>query len=376
MIDAMYMAAARDCRDFVAVNVCRLVLLASAFTIIVTGCARPAGVIFPPDDRAPVWPPPPDPPRIRWLGQLATDADLKPARSGWQAFADAIAGPALINSVSTPAGIAVMRGERVFVTDPTLRCVHVFDLSARTYGAILDADGAPLAVPADAAVDGSHLFVSDSARRAVFEFDAGGRFVRAIGRDVLQRPIGVATASIEPQGGTRLYVVDAVLHACVVFDANGGELLRFGRRGAGPGEFNVPTDVAVHPVVGVVVADTLNFRVQRFTPDGEFIAAFGARGDGAGDFAMPKGIAVDDTGRIYVADAQFENIQVFTSDGRLLLAIGSEGRGPGEFWLPNQLAIDHNQRLWAADAYNRRVQVFQILPEPSKPIEAASVLRR
>ncbi len=376
MNDGRHLAGTQDSLDVVNNDVSRLRLLFVVLSFVGAGCARPAGVIFPPDDRAPVWPPPPDEPRIRWLGQLATDADLKPARSGWQAFADAIGGPARINSVSTPAGVAVSRDQRVFVTDPTLRCVHVFDLNARTYGAILDVDGAPLAVPADVAVDGPRIFISDSARRAIFEFDAGGRFVRTIGRDVLQRPIGVAAAAIEKQSGTRLYVVDAVLHACIVFDAAGGELFRFGRRGAGPGEFNVPTDVAVHRDIGVLVADTLNFRVQRFSHDGEFVGEFGARGDGAGDFAMPKGIAVDGAGRVYVADAQFENIQVFSSEGRLLLAIGHEGRGPGEFWLPNQLDIDDNQRLWAADAYNRRVQVFQILPEPPARIEASSAQMR
>lgn len=337
------------------------------------GCGQPAGTIFDAATAGPVWPPPPDAARIRYIGQIATDSDLKPAKSGWTVLGEALGGSASARRVSTPAGIAVSDAGRLYVADPAVHAVHVFDTQTRQYQAISEAGEQALFTPADVAVGGADVFVSDSALHAIFVYDGAGRFVRAFGVGQLKRPVGLAwwqpPAASAPAGGGegKLFVVDTGAHAVVVFDASGREVSRFGRRGSGDGEFNHPTDVAVHARTGVVVADTLNFRVQRFTPEGAHLATLGARGDGAGSFALPKGVAVDREGRIYVVDAQFENVQIFNPDGQLLLAFGREGRKPGEFWLPGGAAIGADDRLWIADGYNRRVQVFQLLPEPGGP---------
>lgn len=369
----------------------RNVILLSLLPIFLLGCARPAGEIFPRADPPVVFPPPPDQPRIRFVGQLATDSDLKPALTGWQAFAAAVGGPPPSQSVSTPLGVTVSADEKVYVADPALHCVHVFDLRARHYAAITDAGDQSLATPAAVAVGGDEIFVTDSALHAVMVFDRAGRYRRRIGEDCLKRPVGIALASHGvdqsvaasrivgsavrtgsatdsmgepgPHSGPDLFVVDTGAHDCVIFDSQGHLRKRFGRLGTGPGEFNYPTAVATHPRTGVVIADTLNFRVQRFDFDGKFLNAIGTRGDGAGDFALPKGVAVDPAGRIYVVDAQFENVQVFTPEGQLLLAFGEEGRGPGQFWLPGQAFVGLDNRLWIADSYNRRVQVFDILAD-------------
>ena len=56
----------------------------------------------------------------------------------------------------------------------------------------------------------------------------------------------------------------------------------FGRRGAGPGEFNFPTHINVDAAGRVYVTDSLNCRIQVFDASGQFQRAFGSAGDGAG----------------------------------------------------------------------------------------------
>ncbi|MFQ5424552.1 MAG: hypothetical protein ACE5F9_11300 [Phycisphaerae bacterium] len=333
---------------------------AMAVLLVIAGCGRPAGVLFPRLDSPIVFPPPPDAARIEYVGALRTDRDLKPAVSSWGRFTEAIRGSAAPNSVSAPAGLAVSAANRVYVTDPPLRCLHIFDLESRQYRAIFDAGGTPLAAPADVAVAEGRVFLTDAGRATIDVFTESGDYIRTWDGLELTRPVGLAWHA----ASRRLYVVDAKRHACVAYTLDGREVLRFGGHGDGPGELNYPTYVTADAVLGILIADSLNFRVQRFAPDGTFISAFGQKGDAAGDFSLPKGVAVEDHRYIFAADANFENVQVFDAQGRLMMAFGGEGSDPGRFWLPSKIVIDGQQRLWVADSYNRRVQMFRLLPEP------------
>lgn len=327
-----------------------------------SGCARPAGELFPAVWPAITFPPSPNEARLRYVGQLRTNRDLSPAVSGWQAFSNALTGAPADRSVSAPAGLAVSARDRLFVTDPPMHCLHVFDLQARTYRCITTAGQTPLDAPADVAIVGDRAYVTDAGRGVIDVFSDAGEYVTTWQSAAFKRPVGIAASPNVP----RLYVVDAGNHAVVGLSLDGVEQLRFGKRGADAGSFNFPTFVAVDAELGVIVADSMNFRVQRFTLDGQAETAFGKKGDAAGDFALPKGVAVDAEHYIYVADAHFENVQVFDGAGKLMMAFGQEGQKPGEFWLPAKLFIDHKQRLWVADSYNRRVQVFQLLGRPTE----------
>lgn len=338
--------------------------LHSAGAIVVLwlgGCGQPAGEIFPAISPPVVFPAPPDAPRIAYVGALSTDRDLKPAVSGWQSLARAVSGPPQPQSVSAPAGLFVTEDDRLLVTDPPRRSLHIFDLQQRRYRVVTEAGPAPLIAPADVAVADGRVFVTDAGRSAIDVFNLDGVHQTSWTSLNLARPVGLAFEL----STRRLYVVDSARHECVAFDLEGREQLRFGGRGSEPGKLNFPTFVCADARHGVAIADSMNARVQRFTLDGQFIAAVGRKGDGAGDFSLPKGVAFDQRGHLHVADAQFENVQTFDAEGRLLMAFGREGQGPGEFWLPSKLFIDSRQRLWVADSYNRRVQVFRILPEPT-----------
>jgi sugar lactone lactonase YvrE len=203
----------------------------------------------------------------------------------------------------------------------------------------------------------TELWIADAehSQIAAVTINGAGRW---LAQGLLKRPAGLAYCP----ANQLCYVVDAAAHAVIALDKSGSPMHQFGTRGAGPGQFNFPTHVAVSNDGWLAVCDSLNFRVQRFGLDGSFINTFGRKGDAAGDLALPKGIAIDAAGNLWIADAHFENIQAFTPEGQLLMALGQEGQEPGQFWLPAGLAIDQKQRLWVADTYNRRVQAFELLP--------------
>jgi DNA-binding beta-propeller fold protein YncE len=142
-----------------------------------------------------------------------------------------------------------------------------------------------------------------------------------------------------------------------------GRLLRtVGRRGAGPGEFNFPTAVAVGPNGRVYVTDTMNYRVEVFDADLTFVSTFGTLGVRPGQFRRPKGIAVDGDNVVYVVDSDFNNFQMFTSDGETLMWVGELGERPGQMQLPAGIAVDRTRRrIFVTEQVNQRIQVFERL---------------
>jgi DNA-binding beta-propeller fold protein YncE len=167
-----------------------------------------------------------------------------------------------------------------------------------------------------------------------------------------------------------LYVADAKLDQVLVYDADAPyKLLRtIGTPGkehalTAPGDFAMPSNVAVDKNGNLYVSDTLNDRVQVFDADGNFIRAFGKAGDGPGYFARPKGIAVDGDGHVWVADAVQDRVQVFTPEGRLLIWMGEHGVMPGQFRSIAGLTIDKNNRVFTSEQFPGRVQMFQYVTE-------------
>ena len=84
------------------------------------------------------------------------------------------------------------------------------------------------------------------------------------------------------------------------------------------------------------MVDTLNHRVQKFTKDGKFLMKWGRRGGGDGEFNMPGGITVDELGDVYVADWRNDRVQKFTHDGKFIFKFGKSGSGNAEFEPPGR----------------------------------------
>jgi DNA-binding beta-propeller fold protein YncE len=111
----------------------------------------------------------------------------------------------------------------------------------------------------------------------------------------------------------------------------------------------------------LLVADTLNFRVQVFDRGRDGRLAFGSIGLFVGDMTRPKGVAVGGDGRIYVVESYYDHLLIFDQDGRLLLPIGGTGSEVGRFYLPSGVWTDDLGRVYVADMFNGRIVVFKEL---------------
>ena len=91
----------------------------------------------------------------------------------------------------------------------------------------------------------------------------------------------VASVGFDASGN--LYVIDGLTYSqkntrVVVFDASGNFVREFGSMGEGPGEFNMPTEVAVLRDGTTVVEDLRHRAYQLFDANGEFLRMVRMRG--------------------------------------------------------------------------------------------------
>jgi DNA-binding beta-propeller fold protein YncE len=337
--------------------------LCAAIMLMLVSCAStgPQNNSFVSDSGTkPVWPQPPKTSRIQYVKSLTGPADAGIRKTWYKKTIDTIFGKDEFEGIILrPYGVFV-DADRIYVTDPGLQTVHVFDLRKQKYLKIRKADSEGLVSPIGIAVDEKdNIFITDSAPGRVFVFDREGNYLREIGSaDLFRRPSGIAVFE------DRVYVVDTHNHHVLVFSKEDGSMLfSFGRQGKEKGEFNYPTNISISRNGNVYISDSMNFRAQVFDRNGKILSVFGKHGDGSGDMSKPKGISVDSEGHIYISDAHFDNVQIFDGNGEFLLDFGNTGSEEGQMILPAGIFIDGNDRIYVADSYNRRVQIFQYLKE-------------
>ncbi len=130
-----------------------------------------------------------------------------------------------------------------------------------------------------------------------------------------------------------------------------------GGKGAGKGELDSPTGIAIDASGNILVADTGNGRIEKFSPSGTFISTMGTKGAGNGQLGEPNGIAIDGAGNIYVADAGNHRVEKLTPDGT---SIGEwKGPEPG-FYGPRRVAIGPDGSVYVVDQGHTRIAKFNL----------------
>ena len=135
------------------------------------------------------------------------------------------------------------------------------------------------------------------------------------------------------------------------FTRDGQLVMTLGKKGVsgdGPDTFNSPTDVAVAPNGDIFVSDGhVNSRIVKFTKDGTFIKAWGKRGDGPGEFNVPHTLFFDSRGRLLVGDRSNRRIQIFDQDGTFLDQWTQFGSPSGIFIAPDDTlyVVDYNDKM-------------------------------
>jgi DNA-binding beta-propeller fold protein YncE len=268
-------------------------------------------------------------------------------------------------ALSKPYAVAVWRG-KVYVSDTAARFVRVFDIPAGRHARLGDDEGPgqlhkPIGLDVDAE---GRVYVADINLKAIVVYANDGTFLRKIGGESWFTRL--TSVTVDPSG-SRVYAVDiggvsSERHVVRVFDgASGAHVADIGKRGSGPGEFNLPRDLAIGKDGRLYVVDGGNFRVVVFDRDGKYLSTFGSVGKQYGQFARPKEVAIDRDGNVYVIDAAFGNFQIFNPEGELLLFVGerSERDGPGKYMLPSGIAVDEDGRIYVIDQWFRKIDVYR-----------------
>lgn len=156
---------------------------------------------------------------------------------------------------------------------------------------------------------------------------------------------GAHSIRLDPEGN--IWVANATGHVVYKLSQRGQVVMQLGTKGVsgtGRDTFNLPTDVAFAPNGDIYVSDGYaNQRVVRFSPDGKYLMEWGKWGKGPGEFELPHNLAIDAQGRVYVTDRENQRIEVFDADGKFLKQWATTGGVSGLF-------LTKDQHLWAGNA--------------------------
>ena len=184
----------------------------------------------------------------------------------------------------------------------------------------------------------------------ILEFEPSGKFLRSFGAGMFVFPHGFF---VDKQGNvwvTDGQGKDGKGHQVFKFSPTGKVLLTLGKAGVagtGPDTFDMPSDVVVGPNGDIFVADghggDSNNRIVKFTKDGKFIKTWGKKGSGPGEFNLAHTLAFDSRGRLFVGDRANNRIQIFDQDGKFLAQWA-------QFSRPSGIFIDNNDVIYVADS--------------------------
>jgi sugar lactone lactonase YvrE len=249
-----------------------------------------------------------------------------------------------------------------------------------------------------------HVFLLHRGPSPLMEFTADGRFVRALGDGLYDRPHGLRIDTED-----NIWTTDVGGHVVYKFSPAGRILMVLGVRGR-PGDwhdfghlklFNEPNDIGIAANGDIIVLQghgKAPSRMLKFDRDGNFLNACGKKGTAPGDFDLPHSIVIDAKGLIHIADRNNARIQVLDAegnfvreskhpgtpcglclapdgllymahghtglvkqldlDGNLLGETGGQGKTPGRYGEAHYIAVSQRGEIYVTDTLNWRVQKY------------------
>ena len=125
-----------------------------------------------------------------------------------------------------------------------------------------------------------------------------------------RQDLGLKTFNVDKRGNI-LFTIQPLFHGYVL--SLEGKLREFGKRGSGPGKFNVVCGIAGDEQGNYYVTDILKSSVLVFDSEFRFVKEFGGRGRRPGSLAAPIEIEVGN-GKIFVSQYGRRGVSVFKLD--------------------------------------------------------------
>lgn len=250
------------------------------------------------------------------------------------------------------SGVAIDSTGQVFAFHRGEHPILIFDHHGkivRSFGDGLFTSAHGLRIDAE-----DNVWVTDNANHTVIKFSHDGVALLTLGEKNVagedathfNKPTDIAFAK-----NGDFFVTDGYGNSRVLkFDKSGKLLRAWGKKGAGPGEFNLPHAVQLDAEGRVYVADRENNRIQVFESDGKYIRQI----QGIAPFGLF--LAPDQT--LYVADGRANNVVRMTLDGKKLSAWGTTGEEPGNFRLPHAVTVAADGSVYVTEITGKRIQKF------------------
>ena len=204
-----------------------------------------------------------------------------------------------------------------------------------------------------------NIFVIHRGPMPLMEFDPEGNFIRGFGDGLFDRPHGLRIDAED-----NIWATDVAGHVVYRFNPAGRLEMVLGCKNR-PGEwhdyghlrlFNEPNEAVIGPSGDLFVlqghgkGESL---VLKFDRDGNFIKTFGRKGKGPGEFDLPHSLVFDAAGLLYIADRNNARIQVFDADGNYI----RESKHPGT---PCGLFMTEGQVLWLAHGHTGQIMTLDL----------------
>ena len=270
-----------------------------------------------------------------------------------------------------PYGIGILSNGNIVVSEEQNNRLSVFNSEGyfiRCIDFILDNGEINLVKPRHIFIDDhDHILVVDFRNDQILMINQEGKRIATIGKGILGNPFGI---TMDQKG--RIIVSESYPKNRITifpgfepvkppplpkrdYSKVKKPLIRFGSKGNGVGQFDVPWSVAVDSKGFIYVVEGDNNRIQKFDVNGTYIKQFGTEGKLDGQLSHPCGIIFDPTrNEIIVADTGNHRIQFFSTDGTHIKTIGND-RQLNE---PHDMALDKNGNIVVANQQGFGIKVF------------------
>ena len=200
-----------------------------------------------------------------------------------------------------------------------------------------------------------NILVTDSQSHCIRKFTPEGEFLTAVGRKGSEElefdfPTGIGIN----HKNKKVYICDRQNNRVQILN----EDFTFSSSFDSYEEFE-PLDVAFDSTGNVYIVHSSNQCIRVFTPEGRYLRKFGKRGSGVEELDLPSGICIDSNDIVYVTERNIHRVSMFTNQGEFVQSFRTKGEKPGESNEPCGIAVDTHGLVYVSDTKNNRVQGFK-----------------